>query len=434
MKVCVLGLGYVGLVTSVCLAKLGHVVHGVDIDPIKIKMIQRGKAPFKEPHIEDTLQDVLANRSFTVTPDTRSAICKSEISLICVGTPTNVRGSLHLRSIKRVCVEAGTALRGLSNHHVVVRSTVLPGTTKEVIIPLLERFSGKKEGRDFNVSVNPEFLREGASINDFYHPVRIIIGSNSSCNAKEVSQLYNGISAETIVTDRYTAEMIKYVDNAFHGLKVAFANEIARICTVTNVDAFEIMEIFSKDTKLNLSKAYLRPGFAFGGSCIPKDLRALNNFAKRKKIKTPLLNSVLKSNEAHIDCALETILRTGKDKVGIFGLSFKEGSDDLRESSLLKLASSLLKRGKRVKIYDKNLSLSEIHGANERYLKNLIQDPYQVIVSSPSDVVNFADVIVIGHNEDTYIKMATKRDVEKIIVDLIGALQGSELVNYYSLV
>jgi GDP-mannose 6-dehydrogenase len=432
MKVCVIGLGRVGLVASVCLAKLGHVVQGVDVDLTKTRATQEGMASIKEPNVENILRDVLANGHFRATTDLISAVGNSEISLICVDTPNYRRGSPCLTSIKCACSPLGKALGRLSNHHVAIKSTVLPGTTEKVIIPLLERFSEKKEGNDFDVSVNPEFLREGTAVYDFFHPTRLLIGSKHADRANKVSELYKDIDAETIITEIRTAEIIKYVDNAFHGLKIAFANEIARICGATDMDASEVMKIFLKDTKLNISTAYLRPGFAFGGSCIPKDLRALNFLAKRKEVKTPLLSSILKSNEVHIARALEIILRTGKDKIGIFGVSFKKGTDDVRESALLKLASSLLKQGKRVRIYDENLNLKTTRGANEEYLRKLIPNLKQVMASSPSDIVNFADVIVIGHDEDTYVKMAT-RDLTKIIVDLTGILKSSEHVNYYSL-
>lgn len=432
MKVCVTGLGRVGLVASVCLAKLGHSVQGVDIDPTKTRAIQEGMASIKEPNVENILRDVLANGNFRATTDLISAASNSEISLICVDTQGDRRGNPNLTSIKHACSHIGKALGALSNHHVANKSTVLPGTTEKVIIPLLERFSGKKEANDFDVAVNPEFLREGTAVYDFFHPTRLLIGSKHADRANKVSELYKGIDAETIITEIRTAEMIKYVDNAFHGLKIAFANEIARICGATNIDASEVMKIFLKDTKLNISTAYLRPGFAFGGSCIPKDLKALNFLAKRKEVKTPLLASILKSNEVHIARALEMILRTGKDRIGIYGVSFKKGTDDIRESALLKLASSLLKQGKKVRIYDENLNPKATHGANEEYLRKLIPNLGRVMASSPSDIVDFADVIVIGHDEDMYVKMAT-RDSRKIIVDLTGILKSSEHVNYYSL-
>jgi GDP-mannose 6-dehydrogenase len=432
MEICVIGLGRVGLVVSVCLANLGHVVHGVDIDLTRTRAIQGGIAPGKEPNVENILHVVLASGNFRATSELASAVSNCEMSLLCVDTPCDGARGPSLTGIKCACSRLGKALKKLSNHCVVIKSTVLPGTTEKVIIPLLERFSGKTEGIDFQVAVNPEFLREGTAVYDFLHPTRLIIGSRHTASVDKVSELYKGINTEAIITEIETAEIIKYVDNSFHGLKIAFANEIARICETADVDASEVMNIFLKDTRLNISTAYLKPGFAFGGSCIPKDLRALNFLAKRKGVKTPLLASISKSNESHITHALETILGTGKEKIGVYGVSFKEGTDDLRESALLRLASLLLKQGKSVRIYDENVNQKATSRTSEQYLRKLIPNPQQVMVSSPSDIVDFADVIVIGHCEDTYVKMAA-RDPAKIVVDLTGMLKGSGHANYRSL-
>ncbi|HXK61524.1 MAG TPA: nucleotide sugar dehydrogenase [Acidobacteriota bacterium] len=398
MNISVFGLGYVGCVSAACLARLHHQVVGVDVNPYKVGLIQAGQSTIVEEEITDLVREAACKGLLTATTSAVQAIADTQISLICVGTPSKDNGSLDLSHIESVCESIGKGLAAKEDHHVVViRSTILPGSTRKVAIPVLEASSGKKAGKDFAVCVNPEFLREGSSVRDFFRPPYTLIGCDDDMGAGLVSRVYQGVEAETIRVPIETAEMIKYASNAFHAVKICFANEIGRLCKTLGVNSQQLMEIFSKDDKLNISKAYLRPGFAFGGSCLPKDLRALNHFARVSDIDIPLLASLLPSNQAHLDQALRQITRGGRRNIGVIGLSFKPGTDDLRESPLVLLVEHLIGRGFPVMVYDSNVELSRIFGANKQYIEKEIPHIERLMAGSLAQLVEFADVLVLGH-------------------------------------
>src|SRR5215831_4068176 len=338
MKLSVFGLGYVGCVSAACFSEAGHEVIGVDSNPLKVDLSSGGRSPIVEPGVEDLIAAAVKDRRLRATTDVASAIAESDLSLVCVGTPSNHNGSLDLRYIKRVCQEIGAALEVKRGYHIVaIRSTMLPGTIAGTVIPALEVYSGKRAGRDFGVAINPEFLREGSSIHDFNNPPFTLIGADDEDAAAPLGKLYAHLSAPVLKVGIKDAEMVKYACNSFHALKVTFANEIGMICKSLGVDSYRVMEVFCRDTKLNLSPYYLKPGFAFGGSCLPKDLRALTHKAKEADVSIPMLNSILTSNQHQIERAVEMVLRTGRKKVGVLGLSFKPNTDDLRESPMVTL-------------------------------------------------------------------------------------------------
>ncbi|MCK4817040.1 UDP-glucose/GDP-mannose dehydrogenase family protein, partial [bacterium] len=336
MNISIFGLGYVGAVTAACLAKGNHVVVGVELKEEKVEAMNHGKAPFYEKDLDGLISHAVEKNKLRATTDVKNAVEKSEISLICVGTPSNPDGSLNLDYVKNVCKDIGSALKYKNEFHVVViRSTILPGSTGNILIPILEKASEKKSSVDFGVCVNPEFMREGQAIYDFFNPERIVIGESDERSGDYVAEIYDDIHAAIIRTDIKTAEMVKYVDNTFHAIKVTFANEIGSVCKRLGIDAHEIMDIFCKDRKLNLSSYYLKPGFAFGGSCLPKDLSALLSKAGELKLSCPLLESIIPSNQEHIDRVVELIISQNKRRIGIFGLSFKSGTSDTRESPVI---------------------------------------------------------------------------------------------------
>ncbi|MFB3904782.1 MAG: nucleotide sugar dehydrogenase [Acidobacteriota bacterium] len=398
MRISVFGLGYVGCVSAACLARLGNEVVGVDVNPHKVDLIRSGQSTIVEDEIADIIKNAVCSGLLTATGSAVEAIAATEISLVCVGTPSRENGSLDLSYIDSACRSIGAGLALKEDYHVVViRSTMLPGSTRSTAIPVLEASSGKKAGRDFGVCVNPEFLREGSSVRDFFQPPYTLIGCDESRPSDLVEQLYSTIEAETIRVPLETAEMIKYACNSFHAVKICFANEIGRLCKSLGVDGHQLMEIFTKDQKLNISKAYLRPGFAFGGSCLPKDVRALNHFARVSDVEIPLLASLLPSNQAQLDQALRLITKGGRRNIGVVGLSFKPGTDDLRESPLVILVEHLIGRGFPVKVYDANVQLSRIFGANKQYIEREIPHIEKLMVRSLAELIEFAKVVVVGH-------------------------------------
>src|SRR6266536_3088747 len=343
MKLSVFGLGYVGCVSAACFAKEGHEVLGVDVNPTKVEITNRGDSPIVEAGMSELTREMVGTGRLRATTDTAKAIENSELSLVCVGTPSNANGSLDLTYVRRVCEEIGSTLRTKDARHVIViRSTMLPGTIEGVVVPTLEQHSGKQVGKDFGVCINPEFLREGTSLKDFYAPPFTLIGADDEESTGTLQNLYSGIDAPVLATSVKTAEMVKYVCNCFHALKVTFANEIGNICKGLGIDSHEVMDLFCRDTKLNISPYYLKPGFAFGGSCLPKDLRALNYRAKEVDLELPLFESILPSNETHLRRAVEMILNTGKNRIAVLGLSFKAATDDLRESPQVQSVKRLL--------------------------------------------------------------------------------------------
>jgi GDP-mannose 6-dehydrogenase len=420
MRVSVFGLGYVGSVSAASFAADGHDVVGVDVNPEKVAAVNAGRSPIVEPGLDELLQAGVAEKRLRATTDTAAAIQATDLSLICVGTPSRRNGSLDFTHLVRVCEQIGEAIRDKPDYHVVVvRSTVLPGTTHEKVIPTLEAASGKKYGEGFGVSVNPEFLREGTALRDFRHPPLTLVGHNHATDAAPTKALYQNIDAPLCCASIRVAEMLKYTSNAWHAVKVVFANEIGNICKRMGVDSHDVMDIFCQDEKLNLSSYYMKPGFAFGGSCLPKDVRALQYRAKEVDLDVPLLNSVLGSNRLQMQHAIDQIVETGKKRVGLFGFSFKAGTDDLRESPMVILAEALLGKGFELSIYDRNVSLARLVGSNKQYVEEQIPHLSRHLCDSIDDVIARADVIVIGNGAPEFSEAVTRCRPEQVVIDLV---------------
>ena len=420
MKVSVFGLGYVGCVSAASFAGDGHEVVGVDVNADKVAAINAGRSPIVEPGLDDLLSEGVAQGRLRATADTADAIHDSDVSLLCVGTPSRRNGSLDLSYLARVSEQIGDALKDKPAYHVVVvRSTVLPGTTHEMVIPALERTSGKKYGDGFGVSVNPEFLREGTALKDFRKPPLTLVGHNHAADATGTMRLYQTIDAPLISTSIRVAEMMKYTSNTWHALKVVFANEIGNLCKKLNVDSHEVMDIFCRDEKLNLSPYYLKPGFAFGGSCLPKDVRALQYRAKELDVELPLISQILPSNRQQIQHALDQVLETGKRTVGLLGFSFKAGTDDLRESPMVILAEAVLGKGLSLKIFDKNVSLARLVGANKEYIENQIPHLSSLLCDTIDQVIDGSEVIVVGNHAPEFVDAITRCRPEQIVIDLV---------------
>lgn len=420
MKLSIFGLGYVGCVSAACFADRGHEVIGVDVNPLKVQIINDGKSPIVEPGIADLIAQAVKQKKLRATTDAGEAVAATDVSLVCIGTPGNHNGSLDLSYIKRACQQIGEALAQKSRYHIVaMRSTMLPGTIEQTVIPTLEIFSGKQAGRDFGVAVNPEFLREGSSIYDFTHPPFTLIGADDEETSLPLQRLYAGTEAAMITVGIKEAEMVKYACNSFHALKVAFANEIGNVSKALGVDSHVVMDVFCKDTKLNLSPYYLKPGFAFGGSCLPKDLRAITYKAKELDVEVPLLNSILLSNRQQIERAIDTVLRTGYKNVGVLGLSFKPGTDDLRESPMVTLIETLIGKGLKLTIYDRDVELARLFGANKQYIEREIPHISSLMNSDLSSVIEGSEVVIIGKKEDEFRVLADKLNNGRVIVDLV---------------
>src|SRR6266446_3596076 len=420
MKLSVFGIGYVGCVSAACFAKEGHDVTGVDVNPTKVEIINSGNSPIVEPGIAELMKEAVNAGRLRGTTRINEAVNQSEISLVCVGTPSNVNGSLDLRYITRVCEEIGAALKTKQARHVVVmRSTMLPGTIENVVVPSLERTSGKRAGADFGVCINPEFLREGSSLKDFYAPPFTLIGADDKTTAASVRRLYESVNAPLFETEIKTAEMIKYVCNSFHALKVSFANEVGNICKALAIDSHEVMEIFCQDTKLNLSSYYLKPGFAFGGSCLPKDLRAINYKAKQLDVEVPVLSSILPSNRLQVERAVNMVLQTGKKRVGVLGFSFKAGTDDLRESPMVTLIETLIGKGLQLALYDRDVSLARLFGANKQYIEREIPHISQLMRGSVDEVINDSEILVIGNKAAEFREIESRLKSGQAVLDLV---------------
>jgi GDP-mannose 6-dehydrogenase len=424
MKLSVFGLGYVGCVSAACFAKEGHEVTGVDVNPLKVQIINSGRSPIVEPGIEELIAEAISEGRLRATVDAGEAIAASDVSLVCIGTPGNHNGSLDLTHIKRACRQIGAALSSKNRFHIIViRSTMLPGTIEQTVIPTLEVYSGKRAGRDFGVAINPEFLREGTSIHDFNNPPFTLIGADDEDSAMPLKQLYSGIEAPLILVGVKEAEMVKYACNSFHALKVTFANEIGYICKALGVDSHKVMEVFCQDTKLNLSPYYLKPGFAFGGSCLPKDLRAITYRAKELDVDVPMLNSIMASNRRQVERAVETVLATGRKNVGVLGLSFKSGTDDLRESPIVALIETLIGKGLKLSIYDRDVELARLFGANKEYIEREIPHISSLMRSSVDEVIDRSEVIIIGKKEAEFRLLSDKLNNGRVIIDLVGFLE-----------
>ena len=419
MRISVIGLGYVGCVSAACLAARGHDVVGVDVSQVKVDLINGGKAPVVEERIGELTAEVVASGKVRATTDIAGAIATTDISLVCVGTPSAPSGDMSTAYLERVAVQIGEALATHERWHTVVfRSTMLPGTTLNLLVPLLEKASGLTAGVGFGVAVNPEFLREGSSVRDFFDPPKTVIGEHDAASGDMVAALYEGLPGDVFRVSIPVAEMTKYADNSYHGLKIAFANEIGAVCRALGIDSHSVIDVFLADRKLNVSPAYLRPGFAFGGSCLPKDLRGLVYAARRADVSVPLLSHVLPSNEEHLRRAFDLVAATGKRRVGLFGLSFKAGTDDLRESPLVELAERLVGKGYSLRIYDANVTLSRLMGANRDYIESRLPHLNELLGGSVDEVLDHAEVCIVG-NTDPAVLSALDRAGDRTIVDLV---------------
>ena len=425
MKLSVFGLGYVGCVSAACLAEEGNEVIGVDVNPTKVEIINKGKSPIIEEGINELMAKVVKAGRLSATTDSERAVNESNMSLVCVGTPSNQNGSLHLRHVEQVCREIGAAMKHKQGRHIVViRSTMLPGTIQNTVVPALEETSGKKAVKDFGICINPEFLREGSSLKDFYSPPFTLIGADDEETVAAVRSLYTKINAQVHVTSLKTAEMVKYVCNCFHALKVSFANEIGNLCKALQIDSHEVMHVFCQDTKLNLSPYYLKPGFAFGGSCLPKDLRAINYKAKELDVEVPVLSSILPSNRLQIERAVDMVAQTGRKRVGVLGFSFKAGTDDLRESPMVTLIETLIGKGFHLAIYDRDVSLARLVGANKEYIEREIPHISKLMRDTIDGVLNDADVIVIGNQAEEFRSVAERLRKDQQLIDLVHLFDG----------
>jgi GDP-mannose 6-dehydrogenase len=434
MNVSIFGLGYVGCVSAACLARDGHKVIGVDINPIKVEIINEGLSPIVEPGIEDLIAAAVRNGNLSATSDSREAVLESDLSMICVGTPGKSNGSLDLTFIKEACREVGEALASKDRYHIIVlRSTMLPGTMERTVLPALEVYSGKRAGRDFGVAVNPEFLREGSSIADFDNPPFTLIGADDEDAAGPLRQLYSRLKAPLVRIGVKEAEMVKYACNCFHAVKVTFANEIGNICKALGVDSHTVMAAFCKDTKLNLSPYYLKPGFAFGGSCLPKDLRAITHKAKEVDVEAPLLNAVLDSNRQQIERAVQMVLATGRKNIGVLGLSFKSGTDDLRESPMVTLIETLIGKGLKLAICDRDVELARVFGANREYIEREIPHISSLMKKEPEDVIEGAEVVIIGKNDAEFRRLKSRLNGGRVVIDLVRLLDDAEPPAYHGL-
>jgi len=425
-SISVFGLGYVGTVTAACLAHKGHNVIGVDLSAGKVEALQSGRSPVVEPRVGDLISESHAGNLLHATSDSTYAVLHSEISFLCVGTPSLRNGKLDLGHIEPVCREIGEVLRKKNAFHLVVlRSTVLPGTAETIVVPALEKSSGKKLGQDFGVCVNPEFMREGTAVADFLEPAMTVIGAADSKHSGVLREIYKWAPGRMFETSFRSAEMVKYVCNAWHAVKVSFANEVGTLAKELRVDAEALVEIFTADTRLNISSTYLKPGFAFGGSCLPKDVRALNYRAKELDLSLPLFQSILPSNEGHLDRAVEMVLKTGKKRVGMLGLSFKAATDDLRESPQVQLVKRLLGEGRQIRIWDDNVSMGRLIGSNRQYIEEVIPHIGSLLSTSLSEVLRDAEAVVIatrGLNRDELHKGLRP---DHVVIDLVNLERGS---------
>ena len=397
MKISIFGLGYVGAVSLACLARDGHAVIGVDIDRTKLDLIVDGKTPVVEEGMVELMQRAAASGRVRVTTDVAAAVADSQVSLVCVGTPSAANGSQDQTAILRLAQQLGEALRDKAEPHVVVfRSTLVPGTVEGTLRPIVEQASGRRDGEHFHLCFQPEFLREGSSIRDYDRPPFTVLGANHDHPRRVLRELFGHLPCEFIDTSVRSAEMMKYCCNNFHALKITFANETARLCAALGVDPFEVMDLVCRDTQLNISRAYLKPGFAFGGSCLPKELRATAHLARRHDVALPMLSSVMASNDAHVELARAKVLATGKRRIGFVGLSFKSGTDDLRESPLVALAESLIGKGMQLQVYDPEVHLSRLLGANKRYLETHLPHIGELLRVDLAEVIEAAEVLVVG--------------------------------------
>ena len=433
MNIAIIGLGYVGCVSAACLASAGHRVVGVDISQAKVDLINDGKSPIIEKDIDELVSASVRAGRLSATTSVAAAISSSEISLVCVGTPSLANGSLDLTYIRNSISDLAMTLRDHDKYHVIaIRSTMLPGTLENVVLPLLEELSGKRVGSEIGLCTNPEFLREGTAIHDYRNPPFTLVGASDERSAAALQKLYSDLVQPFLQVDIRVAEMVKYSCNIFHALKVSFANEIGVICKELKIDSHKVMDIFKQDKELNISKAYLTPGFAFGGSCLPKDLRALTHKAKELDVSVPVLESILPSNELHIERAFRLIQQTGLRRIGILGLSFKAGTDDLRESPIVQLAERLLGKGYEISIYDENVTMANLLGANKLFIEHTIPHLTRMLNPSLDSVLENSDVLLVSQRSEEFANLQSTVTKTHHVVDLVRALErGSETDRQY---
>ncbi len=429
MNISVFGLGYVGAVSLACLAKEGHQVIGVDIDSTKLALLESGKSPVIEAGMPELVQEVVESGRVKLTASTQEAIAQTNLSFVCVGTPSQSNGNQDQTAVLRLTEQLGEALKSKNDRHTIVfRSTLIPGTVINTLIPILEKYSGKANGIDFDVCFQPEFLREGTSIKDYYKPPFTVAGLSSDKPKAIFEQLFSGLPAEIIYTDIATAETMKYFCNIFHALKITFANEVARLCESVQVDPHAVMDLICKDKQLNISSAYMKPGFSFGGSCLPKDLRAINYIAKQNDVDIPMLKAVLASNRVHLDLALQKIVQSGLKKIGFIGLSFKTGTDDLRESPLVDLAEKLIGKGYALKIYDPEVNISKLIGANKNFIETSIPHIGSLMTTDYENLLQTSEIVVVGISDSNLIStlIKTSRN-EQVILDLVNIKERDQI-------
>lgn len=432
MNISIFGLGYVGTVSAGCLADDGHVVIGVDPVDTKVDLINSGQTPIIEAEIGEIIASAVREGCLRAIHEIDDAIQETELSFVCVGTPSQGNGNLDLKYIKRVCEQIGLALKTKDAWHaIVIRSTILPGTMHKVVIPILEASSGKTAGCDFGVCHNPEFLREGSAVGDFRFPPKTVIGELDQPTGDMLAELYGKLDAPLVRTDLETAEIVKYVDNSWHALKIGFANEIGNLCKSLTIDAHEVMRIFCQDKKLNISPAYLLPGFAFGGSCLPKDLRALAYQAKEHDLELPIITSILPSNEMQVSRALQLIMEKGHKRTGILGFSFKAGTDDLRESPVIEVIERLIGKGYDLRLYDKNVKMAKLCGANRDFVLDRIPHISGLMVDCIDAVLDHAQTVVIGNKDPDFRNVPGRLRGDQVLVDFVRVMDGKSISGKY---
>lgn len=419
MRVSVFGMGYVGCVTAACLAKIGHQVVGVEVQREKVEILNAGAAPFLEPGLGDLIAAQVRTGSLRATADPVEAVMNTEMSLICVGTPSLPSGQLDASAVDSVCRQIGEVLRGKTGFHtLVIRSTVLPGTL-ERCVTIIESASGRKHEADFALTFNPEFLREGTALDDFWNPPFTVVGATRRDDAERVAQLYESLPAPIYLTETGTAQMVKYASNLYHATKIVFANEVGRVCKAAGIDSHAVMDIFCKDPKLNISAAYLRPGYAYGGSCLPKDLHAITAFARENHVSLPLLERLHDSNRQQIDLGVQAVLDTGKASVGVLGFSFKPNTDDLRQSPHVALVEALIGKGKRVRIFDPYIQYSRLMGANRRFIDSAVPHVVDLFVNSLDDILDSSECIVIANRDPLFEPVLDRLNDGQVVIDLV---------------
>ncbi len=431
MHISIFGLGYVGSISAACLSNEGHTVIGVDINEEKVSLINNGDSPIVEPYLDQYIATAVKSKKLLATTDVKMAVMNTDISIICVGTPNRKDGNLNLNFVFDVVKQIASILAQKQSFHLIsIRSTVSPGTIKK-IVELVEKTSGKHDQIDFDIASNPEFLREGSAIYDYYNPPYTLIGTNNKQSIALFQQMFQKVEARFIVTEPQVAEIMKFINNSFHALKVSFANEIGRLSKQLKLDGKEVMDIFMQDTKLNISTYYLNPGGAFGGSCLPKDTRALMALGYKEGLSMPLINNILDSNDKHIKYCIDSIAALQVNNIGFVGIAFKENTDDLRESPMVIIVEALIGKGYNIKIYDNNVNASKLLGSNKQYIENSIPHLSQLMVHSFAELSQHADLLVIGNNNEELNGLLKGLDKKKIIFDLSGINPTDLYCKYY---